>query len=290
MRPADTLPPPGPNYFIAGPCSGFYGEQIAYNEPFAYGQPQPWTNCGYTPSQIRGAYHVTESGMTGKGQTVAIVDAYASPTMLSDANEYAKVTGDRPFAPGEYTHYLSSTWEYTSANECDAQGWYGEQTLDVESVHGQAPDANVVYVGAASCEDSDLLDGLALIVEKNLASIVSSSWGEPYDTATLAPAYNVVFQAGAAEGIGFFFSWGTMVTRTRPRTRARTSCRSTFRTPARMSPRSAAPAWPLARPTTTSSRPHGGLFSTHWPPTASPGSTPRLASTPITTTALAEVA
>ena len=33
-----------------------------------------------------GAYHVTESGMTGKGQTVAIVDAYASPTMLSDAN------------------------------------------------------------------------------------------------------------------------------------------------------------------------------------------------------------
>jgi subtilase family serine protease len=208
MKPADTLPPPGPNYFIARPCSGFYGEKIAYNEPYAYGQPQPWTNCGYIPSQIRGAYHVTESGMTGKGQTVAIVDAYASPTMLSDANQYAKVTGDKPFAPGQYTEYLSSTWEYTSANECDAQGWYGEETLDVESVHGQAPDAKVVYVGTASCEDSDLLDGLAIIVEKHLASIVSSSWGEPYDGATLIPAYNVVFQAGAAEGIGFFFSSG----------------------------------------------------------------------------------
>jgi subtilase family serine protease len=208
MKPADTLPPPGPNYFIAGPCSGFYGEQIAFNEPFAYGQPQPWTNCGYTPSQIRGAYHVTESGMTGKGQTVAIVDAYASPTMLSDANEYAKITGDRPFVAGQYTQHLSSTWQYTAADECDAQGWYGEETLDVESVHGQAPDAHVVYVGTASCEDSDLLAGLALIVDNHLASIVSSSWGEPYDAAPLVSAYNEVFLAGAAEGIGFFFSSG----------------------------------------------------------------------------------
>ena len=49
--------------------------------------------CGYTPRQVRGAYGVTASGMTGAGQTVAIVDAYASPTMLSDANTYARVVG-----------------------------------------------------------------------------------------------------------------------------------------------------------------------------------------------------
>jgi hypothetical protein len=30
----------------------------------------------------------------------------------------------------------------------DPQGWYGEETLDVEAVHGMAPAANVVYVGA----------------------------------------------------------------------------------------------------------------------------------------------
>jgi subtilase family serine protease len=208
MRPFDTLPPPGPNYWIALPCSDFYGEEIAFKEPFAYGLPQPWTNCGYKPSQIRGAYHVTESGMTGRGQKVAIVDAYASPTMLSDANEYARVTGDRPFRPGQYTQDLASTFVDTAPNECDAAGWYGEETLDVESVHGQAPDADVVYVGAASCTDSDLLTALALIVYNHLASIVSNSWGEPYDAASLVPVYNVVFQAGAAEGIGFFFSSG----------------------------------------------------------------------------------
>jgi subtilase family serine protease len=207
-KPADDLPPPGPNYWVAPPCSTYYGQKIAVNLPSAYGIKQPWTNCGYTPSQIRGAYHVTQSGMTGKGQTVAIVDAYASPTMLSDANEFAKVTGDKPFAPGQYRQYLSSTWEYTAADECDAPGWYGEESLDVEAVHGQAPDAHVVYVGAASCTDSDLLDALALIVDKHLASIVSDSWGEPADTASQVPVFEEIFQAGAAEGIGFNFSSG----------------------------------------------------------------------------------
>ncbi len=42
-----------------------------------------------------------------------------------------------------------------------------------------APDANVRYVGAGSCEDPDLANARALIVDKHLASIVSNSWGEP---------------------------------------------------------------------------------------------------------------
>jgi subtilase family serine protease len=207
-KPADTLPPPGSNYWIAAPCSQYYGQKIAVTEPSAYGQKQAWTNCGYTPRQIRGAYNVTSSGMTGKGQTVAIVDAYASPTMLTDANDYAQVTGDKPFAPGQYTQDLAGTFTDTAADECDAQGWYGEEALDVESVHGQAPNANVTYVGAASCNDDDLATALALIVDNRLANIVSDSWGEPYDQTTLVPTFDEIFEAGAAEGIGFFFSSG----------------------------------------------------------------------------------
>lgn len=211
MKPADTLPPPPQNYWVAGPCSTYYGQKIATAEPAAYGTHQPWSNCGYTPSQIRGAYGVSQSGMTGKGQTVAVLDAYASPTMLADANQYATVTGDKPFRPGQYTQDLlggTNGWADTAANECDASGWYGEESLDVESVHGQAPDANVVYVGAVSCTDADLANALALIVNEHLASVVTNSWGEPYDTATLTSVYDAIFQAGAAEGIGFFFSSG----------------------------------------------------------------------------------
>jgi subtilase family serine protease len=208
MKPADTLPPPGPNYWVAPPCSAYYGQKIATSEPSAYGKKQPWTNCGYTPAQVRSAYGVSQSGMTGKGQTVAIVDAYASPTMRSDANEFAKVVGDKPFRPGQYQQYLPSTFTDTAADECDAPGWYGEQTLDVEQVHGEAPNANVRFVAAASCTDPDLLSALAYIVDNHLASIVSDSWGEPADDSTTTAAYDQLFEVGAVEGIGFFFSSG----------------------------------------------------------------------------------
>jgi subtilase family serine protease len=208
MTPADTLPPPGPNYWVAPPCSAYYGQKIARNEPSAYGSKQPWTNCGYTPQQVRSAYHVSQSGMTGKGVTVAIVDAYASPTMPGDADQYAKLTGDKPFAPGQYRQVLAPSFDLTAANECDASSWYGEQALDVEAVHGMAPNARVVYVGAADCTDQGLGDALAFIVQHHLASIVSDSWDEPTDDASEVPVYEGIFQAGAAEGIGFNFSSG----------------------------------------------------------------------------------
>jgi subtilase family serine protease len=208
MAPADSLPPPGPNYWVAGSCSKYYGQKIATGEPSAYHAKQPWTNCGYTPRQIRAVYGVTQSGKTGKGVTVAVVDAFASPTIVSDADQYARVTGDKPFAAGQFTQDLAANFTNTGANECDAAGWYSEQTLDVEAVHGMAPNADIAYVGAASCTDQDLGDALALIVDKRLATIVAGSWGEPADQASEVPVYEEIFQAGAAEGIGFFFSSG----------------------------------------------------------------------------------
>ncbi|MFI5063864.1 MAG: protease pro-enzyme activation domain-containing protein [Streptosporangiales bacterium] len=202
------LPPPGPNYWVAGPCSSYYGQKIATSMPTAYGAHQPWNVCGYTPKQVRGAYGVSSSHETGKGQTVAIVDAYNSPTMLPDANQFSRVVGDKPFRPGQYQAYTPKSYTQTGPNQCDASGWYGEQTLDVESVHGMAPDANVRFVAARSCQDSDLLAALREIVQKNLASIVSDSWGEPAASATLTAAFDTTFETGAAQGIGFFFSSG----------------------------------------------------------------------------------
>jgi subtilase family serine protease len=206
MRPADLLPPPPANYWTAGPCSQFYAQRIAITEPRAYGAHQPWTNCGYTPAQVRGAYGVTASGMTGKGQTVAIVDAYASPSILTDANKFATTVGDQPFATGQYHQYLPASFSGTA--QCGAAGWYPEETLDVESVHGQAPDANVNFVAGASCSQTDLLAADAFIVDSHIASVVSNSFGDPSDLNPIAGAYDQVFEVGAAEGIGFFFSSG----------------------------------------------------------------------------------
>lgn len=203
-----NLPPPGPNFWVAPPTSSFYGQSIATNEPTADGAHWPWAVAGYTPQQIRGAYGVTSSGMTGAGQTVAVVDAYASPTMQSDADEFSQINGEPGFSSGQYEQFLAKKFDDTAANECDAPGWYGEETLDVESVHDMAPGANVRYVGAQDCTDAGLLASLAFIVNTDLASIVTDSWGEPADDSTLTSVYDQTFQVGATEGIGFLFSSG----------------------------------------------------------------------------------
>lgn len=82
-----------------------------------------------------------------------------------------------------------------------------------------APDASVAYYGAASCYDDDMMATLARVVTDNKASVVSNSWGEPtyvviggvtYTTIdqALVDAYEAIFQQGAVQGIGFFFSSG----------------------------------------------------------------------------------
>ena len=219
MKPADFG---APDAFVnATPCSRYYGEQSAKTLPKFQGQTLPYAVCGYNPDQLRGAYGVDGFGSTqnlGRGQTVAITDAYDAPTLLADANKYAVRQGDRPFSWGQFQD-RSVPEDASTGDACGGNGWYGEQALDVEAVHGMAPGANVLYYGAASCFDDDLLAQLSQVVHDNKASIVTNSWGEPtfvvidgvtYSTIddSLVAAYETIFKQGAVQGIGFMFSSG----------------------------------------------------------------------------------
>ncbi|MCR3730006.1 subtilase family serine protease [Streptomyces umbrinus] len=203
---SDTLPPPDAVFHNAGPFSSYYGSKTATTLPKAYGTKIPYAVKGYTGKQLRAAYGAGRA--TGKGVTVAITDAYASPTIAADAATYAARHGDAAYGGGQLSQVLPT--QYTRTEECGAAGWYGEETLDVEAVHAVAPASNIVYVGAESCYDDDLLDSLGKIVDGHLADIVSNSWGdiEANQTPDLAAAYDQVFQLGAIEGIGFYFSSG----------------------------------------------------------------------------------
>ncbi|WP_435847163.1 S53 family peptidase [Streptomyces hygroscopicus] len=203
----ETLPPPGPVFKNAGPFSASYGSRTDRSLPSAYGAKQPYAVKGYTGKQLRAAYGA-RSRHTGKGVTVAITDAFASPTIAADAARYARRNGDPAYRKGQLTQVLPADYRYTE--ECDAGGWYGEETLDVEAVHAVAPAADITYVGGASCTDDDLLDALAKVVDNRLADIVSNSWGdvEANETPDVAAAYDQIFQQGAVEGIGFYFSSG----------------------------------------------------------------------------------
>ncbi len=202
----DRLPPPDTVFRNAGPFSSYYGSNTASTLPDAYGGKIPYAIKGYTGKQLRAAYGA--GTRTGKGVRVAITDAYASPTIAYDAGTYAGKHGDAAWKTGQLRQVLPT--KYTNTKACSAAGWYGEETLDVEAVHAVAPAAGVTYVGAASCMDNDLLDALGKVVDHHLADIVSNSWGEveAAQTPDLAAAYDQVFQLGAVEGIGFYFSSG----------------------------------------------------------------------------------
>lgn len=223
-----TVSANGVPYLGTQPCSDYSGQKLATNLPQLNGQTVPWAVCGYTPTQVRGAYGVTGSGLTGEGVTVAVIDAYGLPSMKADADEYAVRHGDKAFRPGQYSEIVTPG-QWTDTDACGgADGWAGEEALDVESVHGMAPDANVLYIGANSCFDTagggnaangGLLDSLQLVVDHHLADMVSNSWGElmhsldpsgnPVDMdPALIKIYEQTFQKGAAEGIGFYFSAG----------------------------------------------------------------------------------
>ncbi|MEY9963100.1 subtilase family serine protease [Streptacidiphilus sp. MAP12-16] len=210
VTPSDTLPGPAAAFVNSGPFSSYYGSAIAKGTPKAYGSVAPYVIKGYTGKQLRSAYGASWTGLTGKGVTVAIVDAYDSPTIVSDARTYAANNGDAAYRHNQLTQVDAAQWTHTADTDCGASGWYGEQSLDVEAVHAMAPAAGITYVGAASCYDTDLLDALNKIVDNHLATIVTNSWGEPENASdpTLDAVYTQTFTRGAIQGIGFYFSSG----------------------------------------------------------------------------------
>lgn len=216
--PSDLGPAPG--FVNARPCSSYYGQKTDWKDPRFEGKRLPYSVCGYKPKQLRNAYGVSASGLSGRGVTVAITDAFASPTLAKDANTYARRQGDRPFSRGQFSEHNAPITDPQRVEDCGGNAWYGEQSLDVEAVHGIAPKANVAYYGAASCYDDDLMAALAQTVTDNQASMVTNSWGEPtyimLDDGTVArviddqlvAAYESIFLQGAVQGIGFYFSSG----------------------------------------------------------------------------------
>lgn len=199
---------------VNAPCSTYWGQNTATVPPAYNGQTQYPTNiCGYVPKQLRSAYNLdtwSRFGVNGSGQTVAIIDAYASPSIQSDVNQYSAQNGEPQLAPGQYTQIVPDPSEFVDTALCQQpSGWQGEQTLDVEAVHAIAPKANVLYVGGFDCEGG--LDiAMSKILDHKLANIVSNSWGdvgEDVPADVIAGQQNLHIQA-AGEGIGLYFSSG----------------------------------------------------------------------------------
>ncbi len=194
----------------AGTCSEWFGQKLDTEDP-AYGggfpSPLSYTPCGYHPPELRAAYGISElvrSGNDGTGQKVAIVDAFTPPTLVQDAQTYfANNDGDYPLLASQIT-LLQGPGTLGTIDK----GWYGESTLDVEAVHAMAPGASIVYVGAVSANDPDLISAVNLIVTGHLATIISNSYdGLELQTNDFTAWESMAIQAGL-KGIGLYYASG----------------------------------------------------------------------------------
>ncbi len=122
----------------------------------------------------------------GAGQTIAIVDAYGSPTIVNDAETFDAQWGlSNTDSTGQFfltVKPLAPTVNTIQEDSATIAGWGEEASLDVEWAHAVAPEAHILLVEAPSPELFDLLDADVYGAAQTGVVAVSNSWGIPNST------------------------------------------------------------------------------------------------------------
>ena len=169
----------------------------------------------FNPAQIRAAYgigNISFGSVTanGAGQTIAIVDAYNDPNIISDVVSFNSlytlqqfnVTGGPTFKVENQNG--QSTPLPSNATPGD---WDVEESLDVEWAHTIAPLANIILFEAVS-NGNDLYTATIKAASTPGVSVVSMSWGgdeTSSDLETSSDSMHFVTPAGH-EGVTFVAS------------------------------------------------------------------------------------
>jgi subtilase family serine protease len=157
-----------------------------------YGQCEEAFGVGcYSATQIRYAYGVDQlnaQGITGRGQTIVLVDSYGSPSIQSDLQVFDQ-QNHLPPPPSFQILTPAGTppaWNPTVLTE--QPGWAEESTLDVEYSHAMAPGANIILVETPVSETEGLtglpqmMEAEQYVIDHHLASVISQSFGATEQT------------------------------------------------------------------------------------------------------------
>ena len=140
----------------------------------------------YEPSQLQTAYNeqpLFNSGITGAGQTIVLVDSFGSPTIQADL-----ATFDAEFnlpAPPSFKIIQPAgpvpAWDPTGA--AGNLGWGVETTLDVEWAHSMAPGASILLVETPVAETEgtvgfpQIVKAENYVINHHLGQVISQSFG-----------------------------------------------------------------------------------------------------------------
>ena len=153
-------------------------------------------NAGaYDPSWLQSAYNLpSAAGGAGKGQTVAIVDAYDDPTAAADLSAYRAFFGLPACTAGCFTKVDEhGGTAYPQANA----GWSQEISLDLDMVSAVCANCKIVLVEAASAYMTDL--GTAVNTAVSLgATVVSNSYGSSEYSSEVADTTHYFTHPGVA--------------------------------------------------------------------------------------------
>jgi len=149
---------------LPGPLPPIEARPPLYIVPFISSTP-----VGYAPSKMRHAYGFDVVSGTASGQSIAIVEAYGSPTIQSDLNKFCTT-----FALPTTTISIY----YPQGVPTSDPTWALETSLDVEWAHAIATGAKIMLVVAKSAVSTDLLAAVDYAVSLG-AKQVAMSWGTP---------------------------------------------------------------------------------------------------------------
>ena len=163
----------------------------------------------YLPTQVEAAYNLPQlysRGITGKGETIVIVDAYGSPTISDDLAQFDDYLGlgSPSFQIAKYGNV--PPFDNTNSDMLD---WAGETSLDVEYAHAGAPGAKIVLLEAANDDDATLVGAVGYAVSHHLGNVISMSWGwAEQDDSSDGGGYESVFAAAERAHITVVVSSG----------------------------------------------------------------------------------
>lgn len=174
----------------------------------------------YTPDDIARAYSVDKlhaEKITGKGQTIVIVDSYGSPTALQDLQNFSNTFGLPP--PDLTIVYPTGTPTFSNSMKGIQAGWAFETSLDLQWAHAIAPDAKLVLIATNPAETEgvqgfpSMFKGEQYAVNHYPGSVISQSFAVTeqsfHSAADIQIAkFDQVYQQAVANNITIISSTG----------------------------------------------------------------------------------
>jgi subtilase family serine protease len=140
----------------------------------------------YEPGQIQTAYNeqpLFNSGITGAGQTIVIVDSFGSPTIQADLAVF-DAEFNLPAPPSfKIIQPAGAVPAYDPTNANGDVSWAGETTLDVEWSHAMAPGASILLVETPVAETEgtvgfpQIVKAENYVINHHLGQVISQSFG-----------------------------------------------------------------------------------------------------------------